>query len=270
MTSMDRQDGPGVLARGQLHGGVQRAFAFLWVHRATVVTCRTTRSIAGDPTLGCMKLRALSPESRNPTLEDPVPSQSCTSAKDELDAWIGAVAAQGDRQAFTALFKHFAPRVKGYLMHSGVPAQVADDLAQETMVSLWRHAASFDPARASLSTWIFTIARNLRIDQHRRATANGAGRTMAHDVDIWDADQQPADPQAGPAELALAAQLERGVRQALAELPDEQALLLQRSFFDEQPHASIARDLGIPVGTVKSRIRAAVAQLRRILARSEP
>lgn len=182
---------------------------------------------------------------------------------DEFQSWILAVADAGDRQAFAALFKHFAPRVKAYLMRSGSSAELAEELAQEAMVLLWRKAASFDPSRACVSTWVFTIARNLRIDHHRRR-ADGSGE------DGWNADQQPADAHLAPDEMAVAAQRERGVRQALTELPAEQALVLRLSFFEEHPHARIAQDLGIPLGTVKSRIRLAVTQLRRILDRFEP
>lgn len=185
---------------------------------------------------------------------------------DELRSWMRAVADAADREAFAGLFKHFGPRIKGYLMRSGSTAELAEELAQETMVQLWRKAASFDPARAALSTWIFTIARNLRIDHHRR----GAGWTDGGAEEGWDADQQPADVHDNPDERLLATQRERGVRQALAALPAEQAMVLRLSFFDEHPHARIAHDLGIPLGTVKSRIRLAVAQLRRILDEFKP
>jgi RNA polymerase sigma-70 factor (ECF subfamily) len=179
---------------------------------------------------------------------------------DDFNAWMAAVAEAGDRQAFAALFKHFAPRLKGYLMRAGTPAERAEELVQETMVQLWRRASTFDPARATLSTWIYTIARNLRIDQLRRTAGD-----LCEGEEPWDADQQPADAHLPPEDFLQATQREQGVRRALAELPPEQSLVLQLSFFEERPHAIIARDLGIPLGTVKSRIRLAVAQLRRKL-----
>lgn len=195
-------------------------------------------------------------------------ARSCMPTNDQFNAWICAVATNGDREAFAALFRHFAPRIKGYLVRSGVPAQVAEDLAQEAMVILWRRATTFDPARAALSTWLFTIARNLRIDHYRRASLEASDGRADLDVDVWDADQQTGDACAGPDDLAHAAQRERSVHRALAELSAEHALLLQLSFFEERPHASIALELGIPLGTVKSRIRLAVAQLRRKLDQS--
>lgn len=184
---------------------------------------------------------------------------------DEINAWMRAVAESADRPAFAALFRHFAPRIKGFLLRGGADDALAEELTQETMVALWRRAASFDPARAQLSTWLYTIARNLRIDHHRRS-AGAAGAAP----DDWDAEQQPADAHLAPDALLHAAQRERGVQQALAELPPEQAKVLRLAFFDEHPHSRIAQDLGIPLGTVKSRIRLAATQLRRILQRHQP
>ncbi len=181
---------------------------------------------------------------------------------DEISTWMRAVAESADRPAFAALFRHFAPRIKGFLVRGGANEALAEELAQETMVVLWRRAASFDPARAQVSTWLYTIARNLRIDHHRR-TAGGPVEPPAD----WDPEQQPTDAHLTLDELLHAAQRERGVQQALAELPPEQARVLRLSFFEEQPHGRIAQELGIPLGTVKSRIRLAVTQLRRILER---
>jgi RNA polymerase sigma factor (sigma-70 family) len=184
---------------------------------------------------------------------------------DELNEWMRAVATRAERPAFAALFRYFAPRIKGFLVRSGSDEALAEELTQEVMVVVWRRAASFDPARAQLSTWLYTIARNLRIDHHRRhgAAADEPG-------DPWDADQQPASADLTLEELVQAAQRERGVQRALAELPVEQAVVLRMSFFDEHPHARIAEELGIPLGTAKSRIRLALTQLRRILERYQP
>jgi RNA polymerase sigma-70 factor (ECF subfamily) len=169
------------------------------------------------------------------------------------------------------LFKHFAPRVKAYLMRNGAAAELAEELAQEAMVSLWRKAASFDPARAQLSTWIFTIARNLWVDHLRRR----------HDLQAADAGELPVDDDtdplgqvahdaAAPDEQLGAARREAAVRQALRQLAPEQLQAVWLSFYDEQSHARIASDLNVPLGTVKSRIRLAVSHLRRLLQGIEP
>ena len=83
--------------------------------------------------------------------------------------WVEAIALRKDKQAFAMLFAHFAPRVKGFLLSGGAsPAQV-DEIVQEVMLTVWRRAESYRPERAAVSTWIFTIARNRRIDRIRRA-----------------------------------------------------------------------------------------------------
>ena len=193
----------------------------------------------------------------------PQPTRHPMPTTEELNEWMHAVAHGADRQAFAALFKHFAPRLKGYLMRSGCSGELADDLTQEAMVLLWRRASTFDPSRAALSTWLFTIVRNVRIDHQRRRQV--AADSHADAVDLWDADLEPPDTAPEPDEMLLLAQRERGVQRALARLPEDQALVVKLSFFEEHPHSRIAEQLGIPLGTVKSRIRLAVAQLRRIL-----
>lgn len=182
---------------------------------------------------------------------------------DALSALVQAVAAQGDRQAFAALFKHFAPRVKAYLVRLGTPESVAEDLAQEALVSVWRKAHLFDPAHAGVSTWVFTIARNLRVDYFRRRS------NLALELDEGQAEQLP-DTAPPLDEHCYAAQQESEVQRALQQLSPDQAQVLRLSFFEEHPHARIAQDLGIPLGTVKSRVRLAMNHLRRLLGHFEP
>jgi RNA polymerase sigma factor (sigma-70 family) len=185
---------------------------------------------------------------------------------DEFHDWLVAVAEHGDRQAFAALFKHFAPRVKSFLVRAGASPEVAEELTQETMVLVWRKAASFDPARAGVSTWIFTIARHQRID-HLRRSGPMPIETAAEDDPSYA--EPSADPALAPDARHHSAERERGVRRALAQLPPDQARVLRLSFFGEHAHARIAEELGVPLGTVKSRIRLAVGQLRRLLERFE-
>jgi len=191
---------------------------------------------------------------------------------EELNELAQAVAERGDRQAFATLFKHFAPRVKTYLVRGGCAPTIAEELAQETMVLLWRKASTFDPARARVSTWIFTIARNLRIDQHRQRgiVVVEAEADPGSGLDADGAPAEAVDPSPAPDERLSAAQAERRLRAALQRLSSEQSRILQLSYYGDQPHASIARDLSIPLGTVKSRIRLAMANLRRLLSETEP
>ena len=169
---------------------------------------------------------------------------------------IVAVARAADRDAFTALFGHFAPRVKTYLVKTGSDDALAEELAQETLLSVWRKAASFDPSRATAATWIFTIARNLRVDRFRKEW---------REVAVGDELPDAADDTAAPDENLSGDERGERVRQALRTLPADQIKVIELSFFEEAPHAEIARALGIPLGTVKSRIRIAMTKLRVIL-----
>jgi RNA polymerase sigma factor (sigma-70 family) len=170
--------------------------------------------------------------------------------------WIAAIATERDRQAFAALFDFYAPRLKGFLMRTGSAAEVAEEIAQETMLLVWRKAALFDASRARASTWIYTIARNLRVDwlRHERtvsaATIYGTGE-----------DDDPVRP-----DTALAgAERDETVRAAMQELSSEQMTAVRLSFFEDKAHGDIARILGIPLGTVKSRLRLAMVKLRERL-----
>jgi len=178
-----------------------------------------------------------------------------TTASQGFAEMIGAIAARGDRGAFAALFGHFAPRVKSYMLRLGADPRLADELAQETLLTVWRKAAAFDPAKAAPSTWIFTIARNLRIDAARRARR----------VEPADDPSDAADAEPAPDEALVAAQSETRVRQALASLPLEQAEVVRLSFFSDKPHSEIAAELRLPLGTVKSRLRLAMRRLRDLL-----
>jgi RNA polymerase sigma-70 factor (ECF subfamily) len=175
----------------------------------------------------------------------------------DAEACIDAIAARGDRAAFAALFTHFAPRVKTYLMGLGTPPAVAEDLAQDTLLAVWRKAATFDARRAGAATWIFTIARNLRIDTARRDLRRDAR-----------AEPLPPDEAAPPLaeNLLLARESEAALHRALQILPAEQLLVVQLAFLRGLAHGEIEQVLGVPLGTVKSRLRLAMARLRAALA----
>jgi RNA polymerase sigma-70 factor (ECF subfamily) len=177
-----------------------------------------------------------------------------------LSGCIVRIAERGDRDAFACLFNHFAPRVKSYLMRLGAPPEAAEELAQETLLTVWRRAAAFDPARAAASTWIFTIARNLRIDLSRRE-----GRTPPAD-DSSGMNDAPARPD----EALSALEDKTRIGLAVANLPREQAQVISLAFFADKAHSEIAGELGLPLGTVKSRLRLALARLRGALVEIAP
>jgi RNA polymerase sigma factor (sigma-70 family) len=171
----------------------------------------------------------------------------------ELDALLESVAQNRDRTAFKTLFDHFAPRLKGFVMRQGSDPHFAEEVVQETMVNVWRKARQFDSARASAATWIYTIARNMRIDLLRKINRP--------EPDMDDPALVPDPAPAAPENISKAQEAAR-LRAILSELPDEQQEVLRLAFFEEKPHGDVAAELGIPLGTVKSRIRLAVKRIR--------
>lgn len=176
---------------------------------------------------------------------------------EELAELIRRVAIGGDRQAFAALFRFYAPRLKSFLGRQGYAELECEDLVQETMLNIWRKASSFDPVKAGASTWIYTIARNLGIDRRRR---DGRGATWR---ELTTFDETDPDPSAEA--RMIADESESRVRDALTTLPHEQAAVIRMTFYGEDPQAEIAKTLGIPLGTVKSRVRLALARLRKAM-----
>ena len=172
---------------------------------------------------------------------------------------IEAVALRQDRDAFAELFEHFAPRIKAFMLRSGASAQNADELAQETLLAIWSKATLFDPKSVGAAAWIFTIARNLRIDGLRRQK-----RTPTYDTAEVDLEFH-VDGGPRPDEGLAASEVESRVRSALSVLPAEQLQVVELSFFEEKAHAEIAEALRIPLGTVKSRLRLAMNRLRGML-----
>ena len=166
-------------------------------------------------------------------------------------ALLVAVRDHADRAAFARLFRHFAPRVKAFLRKSGAADSLAEECAQEVMATLWHKAHLFDPARASVSTWIFTIARNRRIDALRKSR-----RPEPEDLP-WGPEPEP-----GQEDAMVMQQETRRLGDALAQLPDKQRALIERAYFGDLSHSEIAAETGLPLGTIKSRIRLALERLR--------
>ena len=173
-----------------------------------------------------------------------------------LNDLVLAVAGQRSRAAFAALFAHFAPRLKSYLMRLGAEAGQAEELVQDVMLQVWHRAETFDPAQANASTWVFTIARNKRIDAIRRE--------RRPEIDLTDPALVPEPVE--PADRTLEAGQENArLNAAIGALPNEQAKLLRLAYYEDKPHSTISAEQGIPLGTVKSRLRLAVDRLRRLL-----
>jgi RNA polymerase sigma-70 factor (ECF subfamily) len=175
---------------------------------------------------------------------------------EEQKRLVTAIAEEADRAAFQRLFVFFAPRLKTFVMRRGLGSGAAEEVVQETMLSVWRKAAYFNAEKAGVATWIYTIARNLTIDYQRRDRSGAAIEE--------DPSDEPDAPVTGEA-IVLASEREERVRNALTFLSPEQLAVVRLSFFSEKPHVEIAEELGIPLGTVKSRVRLAMQRLRTLL-----
>ena len=177
---------------------------------------------------------------------------------DRLDALMLAVARDCDKAALEALFVHFGPLIKSWLMRSGSSESAADDLVQDTFVAVWHKAHQFDPKRARVAAWLFTISRNLRVDRLRRP---GESWSTLDDVAVGDI----PSPEGAAEDVLDTRQREFRVRWALSQLTPDQRNLLQLNFYEDKSHSDIAAELALPLGTVKTRLRRAASLLRDLL-----
>ena len=189
--------------------------------------------------------------------QGPRPKNVTKNETTENDAWVACILSirdNADKQAFARLFGHFAPRIKGFLMKSGADETLAEECTQDVMATLWQKAHLFDPSRASAATWIFTIARNRKIDALRKQK-----RPEPEDLP-WGPDHEPDQ-----ADVLALQQETRQLGNAIKDLPEKQRLLIEKAYFHDLSHSEIARETGLPLGTIKSRIRLALDRLRHAM-----
>ncbi|MEQ6886274.1 sigma-70 family RNA polymerase sigma factor [Salicola sp. Rm-C-2C1-2] len=181
-------------------------------------------------------------------------------SKDHWSQLLEQVGSHHDRAAFHQLFEHFGPQIKYYAISNGIAHQ-AEELVQEVMISIWRRASTYDWRKAAASTWIFTIARNQRIDMLRKIQRGSA--EMAIDTeDLW---QIPGDDEKDPVPSLHRIMAERRIGESFEHLPQEQLTVLRQVYLEHKSHQDVAEDLDIPLGTVKSRVRLALSKLKVIL-----
>ncbi len=183
-------------------------------------------------------------------------------SSDEWSDLLNKVGADRDQAAFTRLFEHFAPLLKGFLMKgSNIGHELAEELAQEAMIKVWRRAESFDRSKSSASTWIYTIARNCRIDWIRREIRK------QRDINADDLYEQAEE---NPAFVSLSrVRNQKAVRENLNCLPQDQNEVICKIYFEGKTHSEVATELSLPLGTVKSRIRLALKRLNVQLSTEE-
>jgi RNA polymerase sigma-70 factor (ECF subfamily) len=178
----------------------------------------------------------------------------------EGDAAAVRAVAGGDQAALRGLYERYGRMVHSIAFRITADAHVAEECTQDVFMALWRNAASFDPARSRASTWLCAIARNRSLDAVR---AGGRRPTPVEDV---------PEVGAAPDTAELVAQADAAVQvaEAMAQLPPTQFDVLQLAYFDDLSQSEIASRLGVPLGTVKSRMRLAMNRMREVVADLTP
>ena len=179
------------------------------------------------------------------------------SSRGSMSDLLSRIARERDRAAFRQLFEDYGRRVQSYMMRQGADAATAEELAQETLLTVWRKAALYSPEKGAVSTWIFTIARNLRIDRVRREFA---WQELPDDMSETLTSDAPA-----PDEAVAEGQRRIRVRAALDDLSPEQREVVVLSYIEGLSHHEISDRLSLPLGTVKSRMRLAYQKVRTAL-----
>lgn len=203
---------------------------------------------------------------------DPRSANGADDSAERLHACLGRVSAHGDREAFRKLYEHFEPLLRGFAWKAAAlehPEAFADELVQETMLKVWTRAGAFDPRLSSVGTWVFTIARNARIDLLRKRARHVINSVPLHDEDgalaaddIWF-----VDANSDMFNQLAQQRSRRQLREALQALPPEQAGILQKVYMEDKSHAEVASELALPLGTVKSRVRLALSKLKLLVDR---
>ena len=179
-----------------------------------------------------------------------------------LSACMARVANDRDKSAFAELFDHYAPQIRAYsLAREPGSDLVADELVQEVMTRVWLKAASYKPSLANLNTWIFTLARNCRIDYLRRNSR------YATEIDPTDMFNEMEDEGPDPFQLAQQSRVEESIREGLKQLPREQSEILTKVYLEGKSHQQASDELQLPLGTVKSRVRLALKKLEVLVVR---
>lgn len=201
-----------------------------------------------------------SPPTTSKSSPQPKPRKKLSSgdkaAMAALATLIEDIASHKSKASFKKLFEYFAPRLKGYLMRLGSSEAQAEELVQDVMLTVWRKAALFDRRKAAASTWLFTIARNRRIDILRRE--------KYPELDPEDPALVP-DEEVQPDDAVIMAERKKEVQAAMATLPEEQVELVKLAFYKGWSHSEIAKETGLPLGTVKSRLRLSFTRLKEAL-----
>ena len=175
---------------------------------------------------------------------------------DDLTLCVELIGRNQDKLAFNSIFRYFAPRLKSFLVKAGSTDSQAEEVIQEVMIAVWTKSSTYDSSKSSVSTWIYTIARNKRIDKIRKEKRHY----------LSESDEGLEIPVDSTQEKEIfSAQVSNSLKKYMSNLPEEQSRLLKLSYFYNKTHADISAELKIPLGTVKSRIRLALTKMRHLV-----
>ena len=175
---------------------------------------------------------------------------------DDLTVCIDLIGKNQDKLAFNNIFRYFAPRLKSFLVKAGSTDTQAEEVIQEVMIAVWTKSSTYNSDKSSVSTWIYTIARNKRIDKIRKEKRHY----------LSESDEGLEIPVDSTQEKEIfATQVSSSLKRYMSNLPEEQSKLLKLSYFYNKTHADISEELKIPLGTVKSRIRLALTKMRHLV-----
>ncbi len=194
-----------------------------------------------------------------------MPRASVISTEKRSDRWsllLVQVGENRDRKAFAQLFSHFAPLLKSFAQaskHDGWFPGLSEELVQEVMIKVWQKASAYKPEKASATTWIYTVARNCRIDMLRRKS--NTQHLPLENEDFWHEPDEET-----PVSLLRQKRSEDKVQASLEQLPKEQDEILRKVYLEGKSHAEASEELGLPLGTVKSRVRLALQKMQILVA----
>ena len=190
------------------------------------------------------------------------PSQKSISAAKRDAAWLERIKTEKDAQALSDLFEIYRPKLKGWLMARGVGSGTAEDIVQDVMIKVWTRAVLFDPAKASFATWVYRLTRNKWIDHQRKH-----GRVDVRDPELM---KVIADDEVPSAEQDFMTQESTAIlREHIERLTEAQQTAIRMAFLEFKTHKQISAELGLPLGTVKTRIRSAINALKVNMARQQ-
>jgi RNA polymerase sigma-70 factor (ECF subfamily) len=197
------------------------------------------------------------------TKAKPMNERNATKADDQdWPALLARVAQHGDKDAFRKIYSYFAPRIKAYAINQGF-GQHAEVLVQEVMTNVWRNADKYSESLASVSTWIFTISRNQRIDLLRKMNRTKA-EVVIETEELWQIPMEDTTVRS-----IQNASTEKCIRESIDTLPEEQMIAVRKVYYEGKTHQEVAEELNIPLGTLKGRLRLSLKKLRVMLEATE-